>query len=230
MLTFKYRYRKQIILGAIVLVIILSSSIFLYNKSNTKKKKPEKTGLVLAKKESSNEKIETNTKEVLVDIKGEVIVPGTYTLKANSRVKDVIAVAGGLSVNADTSVINLSKKVTDEMVIIIYSYDEVSNFKQTKELENTALKACSFSEDLQLKNDACIESEKNTLTSETTQVSLNTATLEQLMTLSGIGESKAQEIINYREKNGGFKTIEELKNVSGIGDSTYDKIKDSITL
>jgi len=162
-----------------------------------------------------------------VDIKGEIITPGIYTLSSNSRVIDVIEKAGGLTENADTSVINLSKKISDEMVIIIYSYAEVEDFKNTKEIEELVQDKCLQKDENALENDACITDSSSTTTLE--KVSINTATLEELMTLSGIGESKAQEIINYRETNGNFNTIEEIKNVSGIGDSIFEKIKDNIT-
>ena len=83
-------------------------------------------------------------------------------------------------------------------------------------------------------NDACISQNKSTNkkedNNEITIVSINTASLEQLKTLPGIGESKANDIIKYREKEGNFKTIEDIKNVSGIGDSLFEKIKDYITV
>ena len=75
-----------------------------------------------------------NIENYKVDIKGEILTPGIYTLKSNSRVIDVIEMSGGLTENADTSVINLSKKITDEMVIIIYSKSEVKDFEKTKEI------------------------------------------------------------------------------------------------
>ena len=73
-------------------------------------------------------------------------------------------------------------------------------------------------------------SDNETKVEETAKISINTATKEELMKLDGIGESKAENIIKYREENGNFKTIEDIKNVSGIGDAAYEKIKDSITI
>jgi len=136
--------------------------------------------------------------------------------------------AGGLTENANTSVINLSKKITDEMVIIIYSNYEVENFKRTKEIEESIIKQCNQKDNNSLKNDACIVN--NTEENINSKISLNSATKEELMTLSGIGEAKAEDIIDYRNKNGGFKNIEEIKNIKGIGDSMFDKIKDHITI
>ena len=120
-----------------------------------------------------------------------------------------------------------SKKVIDEMVIIVYSKDEVKDFKKTKELEQQVQEKCLQKDENALKNDACIS---NTQTNTPTKISLNTATIEELMTLSGIGEAKAKEIIEYRNTNGPFKTIEELKNIPGIGESIFAKIKENITI
>lgn len=134
--------------------------------------------------------------------------------------------AGGLTENADTSVINLSKKVQDEMVIIIYSRDEVSRFREVKEIEKQVNDKCNQKDENSLINDACIESSTNT----PSKVSINTATLEELMNLPGIGESKAKDIINYRETNGPFTSIEDLLKIKGIGESILAKIKENITL
>ena len=161
-----------------------------------------------------------------MDIKGEIINPGINSLEANSRVIDVIKLAGGLTQNANTTVINLSKKITDEMVIIIYSNEQVANFSKTKEMEENIQEKCQGDT---IKNDACIEtSDEQEQTSQ--MISLNTASKEELMQLPGIGEAKALDIIKYREENGLFKNIEDIKNVSGIGDSLFAKIKDFITI
>ena len=144
----------------------------------------------------------------------------------NSVVIDVIEKAGGLTQNANTTVINLSKKIIDEMVIIIYSNEQVQNFSKTKEVEQQVQQYCMQPDNNALKNDACITESTNT----SSKVSINNATLEQLQTLPGIGASKAQDIINYRTEHGQFQSIEDLKNISGIGDSIFAKIKDYITL
>jgi len=177
----------------------------------------EKTPLVKKEPEEENYK---------VDIKGEINSPGIYSLNVNSRVIDVIEKAGGLTENADTSVINLSKKITDEMVIIIYSREQVADFQKTKEIEKQVEDKCHQMNEDSLINDACIGEN----TKITGKVSINTASLEELMTLSGIGEAKAKEIINYREQNGPFTALEDLMNVSGIGEKAFAQIKEDITL
>ena len=126
-MTFKYRYRKQIICVVLLVIIISSFTGFYY--FNNEEDKTEKKLLVSSEKVESKikkEKLENKqeVKEIMVDVKGEVINSGIYTLKDGSRVIDAINMAGGLTNNADTSVLNLSKKLTDEMVIIVYSYYE----------------------------------------------------------------------------------------------------------
>ena len=162
-----------------------------------------------------------------VDLKGEVNNPGIYTLKKGSRVIDVIEAGGGLTENANTEVINLSKKIVDEMVIIIYSNYEVREFAKTKEVEERVQNKCVQKDDNSLKNDACISSNTNNKVID--KVNINTASKEELMSLPGIGEAKANDIIKYREEHK-FNTIEDIKEVSGIGDSLFAKIKENITV
>lgn len=164
--------------------------------------------------------------EYKVDIKGQIVAPGIYSLKKDSRIIDVIEKAGGLTENADTSVINLSKKIQDEMVIIIYSREEVATFKETKEIEKQVQVNCLQKEENALVNNACV-TENNQMSGK---VSINSGTLEELMTLKGIGESKAKDIIAYREANGPFQTIEEIMNVPGIGESRFAAIQEDITV
>ena len=232
-MTFHYRYRKQILIITVIVTIIIAMTGFGIYKYQTRPKKTIDTVKIkkeTTKKDSAAKKVqpEKEIEEYMVDIKGEVVIPGIYKLKKSSRVIDVIEKAGGLTQNADTTVINLSKKITDEMVIIIYSKQEVKNWIKTKEQEDYLEEKCKISEEGKVENDACLEDEKEETTFQA-KVNINTATKEELMTLSGIGESKAEEIITYR-KSTPFKTIEDLKNVSGIGDATYEQIKNYITV
>ena len=136
-MTFTYRYRKQILIGiCLFLVLSVLGLSLLFQKNDTKKTSDD---IVLNTEEEEIEVKEPAEEEQVayyqVDIKGEINNPGIYEVKEGSRVIDVIRLAGDLTTNADTSVLNLSKKVKDEMVIIVYSYDEVANFTETKEKE-----------------------------------------------------------------------------------------------
>lgn len=248
----KYLNKKYMIIGITTLIIIISIIIFIYiNKSDNVVNAEvyedneilESKDIVETTKEEKEETIVLPKCYVKVDIKGYVNKPGLYQLECDNRVVDVINKAGGLKKNADTSVINLSKKIFDQMVIIIYSKDEVKEFTKVKEEEKVKEEKCINTEIV--KNDACIsdivdntkkdeniKEEKNTNEQVigSKKVSLNNASLEELMTLTGIGESKALNIIDYREKNNGFKNIEEIMNISGIGEKAYEKIKDNLTL
>ena len=216
----------------IILIIFVLLFVFIKDDS-TEEVILEENNLEL--KEENIEKVD-NIK-IKVDIKGAVKNPGVYEVEENSRVSDVINISGGLTSEADTSVINLSKNVIDEMVIIIYTKDEINEMKEGSTSIKYIEKECVCPK---LENDACIEDKidnipdnennSNDKNEANGKVSLNKATLDELMTLDGIGEKKAQAIIDYRNKNNGFKTIEELLEVDGIGSTTYEKIKDRLTL
>ena len=162
---------------------------------------------------------------IFVDIKGAVNNPGVYELNSNSRVIDLINEAGGLKENADTTILNLSKKLKDESYVIIYTLDETMKYKNeiisptkiVKEIEERII--CPDEN-----NQACINHKKNN-----TLIDINTASKEELMTIPGIGESKANSIIEYRNNNS-FNSVEDIKNVDGIGDSLYEKIKEYISI
>ena len=207
------------------LIISLITIYFVTNRPQSKVKKEP----TIVKESSSIKKsssTEETTVEYKIDIKGEVINPGIYTMKSSSRIIDCIEKAGGLTENANTTVINLSKKITDEMVIIIYSNAEVANFKETKKQEEQVQEKCRQKDETSLKNDACITTENK---NNTSLISINNATIGELSKLSGIGEAKAKQIIEYRTQNGPFKTIEDIKQVPGIGESIFAQIKDYIT-
>lgn len=234
------KYYKYIIVGILLFLLIIILIFLIVFKDNHKKVKKvvtEETNIVEKEREEPKEEIQ----KFKVDIKGEVNFPTVYELEEGSRVIDVINMAGGLTINADTSLINLSKKISDEMIIIIYSKEEIALQKEKAIKYEYTKEDCICPDNI---NEACIESKtetsnkeesnnktNNTVEEETQKIiNINTATLEELQTLSGVGESKAKSIIEYREENGTFNTIEDIKNVSGIGDAMYEKIKDSITV
>lgn len=228
-MSFHYRYRKQIILGIIILVILGIISYFSVNYYlKNKKSKKENKEIVVKKISKEKNPGKESKKMLLVDIKGEVYKPGIYELEESARVIDVINKAGGLTENANTTVINLSKKIIDEMVIIIYSNAEVEDFTKTKEKENLLIDACKQKDENSLTNDACIDKDNDKTLSG--KISINTASVEELMKLPGIGESKAKSIIEYRNTNGPFNSIEDIMKVTGIGENLFAQIKEFITI
>ena len=215
-----------------ILIFILFTAFTIYDtySMETESETEIKTDPEVTEKEEKKENKEKETK-VLVDVKGEVNTPGVYDLTNNNTVIDAINKAGGLTKNSDTSNLNLSKKLEDEMVIIVYSKSEIKEMEEPKVQCPPCNDACIKEEDEKAKLDASEKTETEEDNEAVTgKVNINTATSSELQTLNGIGEAKAKAIIEYREKNGNFEKIEDIKNVSGIGDSVYDKIKDNITV
>ena len=167
-----------------------------------------------------------NTKTwVAVEVKGAVEKPGVYKITDEMLVEDLLKLSK-VNVDADTSQINLGKKVYDEMVIIVPTKEEINSLNINtafKVIENECV--CP-----KIINDSCISLEvpKDEII-KNNKVSLNHATKEELMKLSGIGEAKAVAIIEYRQ-NKNFESTEEIMNIKGIGKSIYEKIKDDISI
>lgn len=141
---------------------------------------------------------------MMADIKGAVVKPGVYEIGADDRVIDLIELAGGLTDDAEAASINFAMHVSDEMVIIV-----------PRKGENT---------------EGFIPLQGGHQTQDKQTVNLNTAAASELETLPGIGPSKAEAIIEYRETNGPYKSLEDLKSISGIGDKTFEKLKDLISV
>ena len=173
----------------------------------------------------------TKEEMITVEVKGMVKDPGVYTMKLGSTANDAINISGGLIEGSDISVTNLARKLKDEDVIIIYSDKEVEEMYKTHTSVKYIDKECICP---MVKNSSIITSYISNIDTinfiKSTKVSINSATLDELKAIKGLGESKAKAIIEYRDKNNGFKSIEEIMNVKGIGKSIFEKIKDYITL
>lgn len=214
---------KKYLFNIIIIILFCLLSYFvIYRLNNINKKIDNK---VVLNKQEKEENKNDSVEYVIVDIKGEVTTPGVYELIKGSRVIDVINEAQGLTGNANTRYINLSKILEDGDAIVIYSNDEIENASKEEKIEVTTPCVC---EDV---NSACIENNTNKETSQTSEkININTATQEELTSLSGIGEAKAKSIIKYREENGNFKSIEDIMKVSGISENLFAKIKENITV
>lgn len=244
---FYERYRDYILFLVLLIFMFISSAfIFWYFSDNLSSVRKE-----MKKNDESSLVFEEHKNELIVDIKGEVKKPGVYVLEDGKRVIDVIRKAGGFTKYADSSVNNLSMKLKDEMVIIIYSKNDVKDYLNTKKSEEIKTQICQSKEII---NESCIDNnasgsntdnkssdDKNITDNSASNkdnnlenidsnklISINTASIEELMTLPSIGESKAAAIVEYR-KTKRFEKIEDVMEVSGIGDKLYEKIKDYIT-
>lgn len=169
----------------------------------------EDASLAGTKKAAAVSATEALAPAFVVHVCGEVVNPGIYELPAGSRIYEAVKAAGGFTENAEEESVNLASPIEDGVQIRIYSKDEA---------ETLAAGAAPFDG-----FEASGEGKEPV-------VNLNTATKEELMTLSGIGESRAEDIIRYREENGGFQNIEDIMKVSGIKDAAFQKIKDRITV
>lgn len=192
---------KSIILAFVCSLVLIIGGLFYFNQNKTE----DYSGVSF-----SNTSNETNNKyekaenrhdeKIFVDVKGAVKHPGVFETTKDKRVKDLIEEAGGLLEDADTSTLNLSQKVKDQMVIYVLKHGE-----KPKQI-----------------------SDGGSSSSNADVININIANLEQLMKISGVGKTKAEAIISYREKNGDFKKKEDITKVRGIGKATFEKIKDKI--
>lgn len=189
-----------------------------------------------------------------VDIKGAVVKPGVYKIGDNTILNDIIIAAGGFQKNAYTLNLNLSKKLSGETVIYVYNTDEYLKLSEAnQDVHNSVQDENAKKEELvcvcecpEVDISACLNNGASIIvpedkdenkeqinpdeSKENNLININTASLEQLTSLNGIGDAKAKKIIEYRQENGPFIKIEDIKNVSGISEAIYEKIKNNITI
>lgn len=151
----------------------------------------------------------TNKKTITVFISGEVKNPGVVTIDIDKRLSDAIDKLGGITEDADLNKVNLAIKLEDESHYIIPKIGENLESYNNKSFENN------------IENNS---NDKNNL------ININTANVQELDSLPGVGEATANKIINYREEKGRFNSIEEIKNVNGIGDKKYEELKTLISI
>lgn len=173
--------------------------------------------------EEVNEESETNANSApnetwYVDIKGAIKVPQVVPVTPGMRVHDVVEMAGGVTGEADQSQVNLAQLVTDQMVIYVPKVgEEVSPSTEALVTDSKV-------------TEGAVSESSGDGTSGGDLVNINTADTTMLQTLSGIGEKRAADIINYRETNGLFETVDDLDQVSGIGEKTMEKLRPLITV
>ena len=198
----KYITVGVISLLSLIIVLLSGVSFYFYNNSSNCEMAP----IALSNDEDTTiDEVEENI-SIFVEIKG-----GAYTDN-----------------------INLSKKVSDELVIYVYTEDEMQDESSGKKTtSNFSSNTSSYNIETYTEGKvSIISSNDDDVIQENTStlININTADATKLEELPGIGATKANSIIAYREEVGGFKSIEDLKNVSGIGDATFEKLKDYITV
>lgn len=165
---------------------------------------------------------------IAVHVIGAVPRPGLYEFAEGARVQDAIDAAGGLLAQASVEALNLAAPLEDGKQLVVPFADgtEVTTASE----EGQVVLPSSTESEVSPPFDFSSESETPAAESNGELVNLNTATLDELNSLPGIGPTLAQRIIDYRTQNGNFSTIEDLMNVSGIGVSTFEEIKNLITV
>lgn len=189
---------KAALIGGILLILVGMGSLF-----SKKEESVEETTVVEMTVLAEKTEVSTTQETVIfVDIKGAVKNPGVYQMKVGDRVKDALDAAGGLTAEADSQKVNLAKRLEDQMVIVVPKVGEEAEEIPAGETRKEATKEG--------------------------KVNINTATVEELKTLKGVGEKKAEAIIEYRKKNGSFQTKEDLMKVRGIGKKLFDSFQERI--
>ena len=189
---------KAAVIGGILLILVGVGGLF-----SKKEESMEETEVVVTTVLAEKTEVSTTQETVIfVDIKGAVKNPGVYQMKVGDRVKDALEAAGGLTEEADSQKVNLAKRLEDQMVIVVPKVGEEAEEIPAGETRNEATKEG--------------------------KVNINTATVEELKTLKGVGEKKAEAIIEYRKKNGSFQTKEDLMKVRGIGKKLFESFQERI--
>ena len=214
------RYGKLI--RTAIAIIVLLVAVFLFGVKGEKDASNREIFINQDDKVEIVETIETvqdstestieESKTITCDISGEVKSPGVYTLDAGSRLNDLIAMAGGLTEEANIDVINRAAELTDGIKIFIPNIND-NQYSSSVLTESYNMNVAN--------NNSCPDNGK---------ISINNASLEELQKIPGVGPVTAQKIVEYRENAGGFSSIDELLNISGIGEKTYKKIQDYVIL
>ncbi len=200
-------FDKKLLIIFISILIIICVSIYFFTKDEDTNILLSNELYTVANTDNTNEDLET----IMVHIDGEVVTPGIISLKAGSRIADAIQACGGTTDISDISKINLAYELKDGQKVYIPSIYDVEDVEY-------------------IQNDAGNNVIIPDTSSSSALVNINSATQAELETLPGIGPSTAAKIIDYRNKNGDFKNIEDIMNVSGIGESKFNNIKDYICI
>jgi len=169
---------------------------------------------------------DTEAQSMYIYICGAVANPGVYELAAGSRLYEAVELAGGLTEEADSTCLNLARQIADGEQVVIWTQEETAALEKEGKYPpgQSSVSAAGSMADV-----SNIGSHSGSVQG-LELVNINTATLTELTTVSGIGESRAEAIIAYREANGGFRCIEDIKKVDGIKEGLFSKIKDKITV
>lgn len=212
--------KNKIIIAVGVIIIAITVGIYFYRttKDDSEIEITEDNLTTNTAVENNNEIVEEENNTIVVHITGEINYPGVVVLKEGARVVDAIEAGGGETDEADLSSLNLAYMLSDGEKIYVPNKEETSQESQEREYITSA-------------KDNSEKSENGAKSTGTNfKININTAKQEELTQITGIGESTAKKIIEYRTQNGKFKSIEDIKNIPGIGDSKFNAMKEEITV
>jgi competence protein ComEA len=195
--------RDRMFIGVVLLVIFFVGVIYTYAKPNRTEDPTTSLPKQPSQQQSASQNRDQQDKPTLiqVDVKGAVNHPGVYALPAQSRVTDAIRAAGGLTGTADPDSINLATILLDGSEVVIPSKNTASAAQHAAESDPHDGK-----------------------------INLNTATVSELDSLPGIGPTRAEQIVQYRETHGLFQSVRDLLNIEGFGPKLLEKIQDRVTV
>ncbi len=192
----------KIVIIAMIIIAVITIGMYIYKQSKEENSFLYYENIDFEDEVNVYENVERKDDRITIHITGDVNYPGVVVLENGARIVDAIEAAGGETEEADLDKLNLARILNDGDKVYVPNKNDINT------------------EEMILED----ESENN----KQATININTASIEELIKLPGIGEATATKIVEYRKQNGKFKTIEELKNVAGIGNNKFETIKDKI--
>lgn len=209
-------YHFRIIGGLIGVVVIMLAGLVMLSRSNDQPQPSSQTAFNSHESSKSNGAAKSvnsantsRSQRTFIDVEGAVKHPGVYQFTDNMRIADAINLASGLNRSADRKHVDLARKLSDQQTVYIPVKGEIKT--QPGSANNTGSSGDSGATD-------------------NGKVNLNQANQNQLQSINGIGEKRAEKILDYRKGHGNFHQIDDLKKISGIGDKFLDNIKSKVTV
>ncbi|MBJ6745438.1 helix-hairpin-helix domain-containing protein [Streptococcus sp. 121] len=205
-----HNWKELIRQNALPLLLVLGVVAFFIYKQVTSQPQVQAPVVAVSKtsqtlQNTEEQPVKSETGKITVDVKGAVHNPGVYELSSPARAQTAIQKAGGLTSEADPNGLNLAQLLKDEAVVYVPREGEVPTIASAASVGGKAVGS-----------------------SDSGKIALNQASAEDLQKIPGIGKKRAEDILAFRDQNGGFQSIDDLKKVSGIGEKTLEKIKDHV--
>lgn len=195
-------------------------------KSDTEAAKSEATAAESETEAINSKAASEGNDKIMVHVCGEVHAPGVYELDDGSRLYEAINAAGGCTEAADKMLLNEASALSDGQQVVVYSKEEAALIREGQKPNQNTFGAAGDAAGSSTQADGTAAGD----IMADSRVNINTASIEELTTLNGVGTSRAEAIISYRDAKGGFRSIEEIMNIDGIKEKSFEKIKDKITV